>query len=240
VAIPELQISIDRSREVVLSVRERETPAQALVAECMILANYSAALFLKQHGVPALYRTQKPGRVSAATSDTMSLPERLRLRHAFNRTILDTAPRLHAGLGLDCYCSTTSPMRKYLDLVMQRQLVSALQEQEPVYTAGQLRGIAAGLQPVLNRASCVEKERRRYWLLKKMEPLLGQALRAVVVSRRKKTHTVLLTDFLLELNAQVPEGCCYDPGHEVLALLKDIDPFSGSITICLVQAASRE
>ncbi len=240
VVIPELQIRIDRSREVVLSVRERETPAQALVAECMILANESAALFLKQHGVPALYRTQKPGRMSTGIRETMSLPERLRLRHAFNRTILDTAPRVHAGLGLDCYCSTTSPMRKYLDLVMQRQLVSALQEKEPVYTAGQLRDIAAGVQPVLNRASLVEKERRRYWLLKKMEPLQGQALRAVVVSRRKKTHTVLLTDFLLELNAQAPEDCCYDPGREVLALLKDIDPFSGSITICLLQDASRE
>ena len=46
--IPELQIRLENSREVVLSVRERETPAQALVAECMILANHSAALYLKQ------------------------------------------------------------------------------------------------------------------------------------------------------------------------------------------------
>ena len=90
-------------------------------------------------------------------------------------------------------------MRKYLDLVMQRQLVSALQAQEPLYSNAQLRAIAAAIQPVLTRASLVENERRRYWLLKKMEPLQGQALRAVIISRRKKTYTVLLTDFLLAI-----------------------------------------
>ncbi len=237
--IPELQIRVDHGSEVLLSVRERETPAQALVAECMILANYSAALFLKQHSVPALYRTQKPGRLSAASSGTMPLPERMRRRHAFNRTILDTMARPHAGLGLDCYCSTTSPMRKYLDLVMQRQLVSAVQVHEPVYTAGELRDVTTALQPVLNRASLVEKERRHYWLLKKMEPLQGQALPAVIISRRKEKYTVLLTDFLLELNAPAPEDCCYEPGREVRVLLKDIDPFSGSITIGLVQEFPR-
>lgn len=233
--IPELQIRLESSREVVLHVRERETPAQALVAECMILANHSAALYLKQHSVPALYRTQKPGRFAgAAAREDLPLTERLRLRHAFNRTILDISPRAHAGLGLDCYCSTTSPMRKYLDLVMQRQLVAALQAQEPVYEGVQLRNIAAALQPVLTRASLVENERRRYWLLKKMESLQGQTLRAVVISRRKKAYTVLLTDFLLELSVESPDNCCYDSGSEVQVLLKDIDPFYGSISVCMV------
>jgi len=235
--IPEMQVKVDRSSEVLLKVRERETPAQALVAECMILANYSAALFLKNNGVPALYRTQKPGRLSAAARKALPLSERMRLRHAFNRTILATVPRVHAGLGLDCYCSTTSPMRKYLDLVMQRQLVAAVQAREPEYTEGRLRDIFAALQPVLNRANLVENERRRYWLFKKMEPLQGQSLPAVIISRRKKNYTVLLTDFLLELNVRVPEDGCYDPGREVQVLLKDIDPFSGTINVCLVQDA---
>jgi exoribonuclease-2 len=185
--------------------------------------------------VPALYRTQKPARsAGAAARDDLPLSERLRLRHAFNRTILDTAPRAHAGLGLDCYCSTTSPMRKYLDLVMQRQLVAALQAQESLYSNAQLRDIAAALQPVLTRASLVENERRRYWLLKKLEPMQGQVLRAFVISRRKKTYTVLLTDFLLELSAESPDNGCYDPGSEVWVLLKDIDSFNGSISLCLL------
>jgi exoribonuclease-2 len=219
----------------VLSVRERETPAQALVAECMILANHSAALYCMHNSVPALYRTQKPARsAGAAARDDLPLPERLRLRHAFNRTIVDTAPRAHAGLGVDCYCSTTSPMRKYLDLVMQRQLVSALQSQEPLYSNAQLRDIAAAIQPVLTRASLVENERRRYWLLKKMEPLQGQALRAVVIARRKKTYTVLLTDFLLELKVDSDDDRGYESGCEVQVLLKDIDPFNGSISVRLL------
>jgi exoribonuclease-2 len=238
--LPELQVRVESGRDVVLNVRERETPAQALVAECMILANHSAALFLKHHSVPALYRTQKPGRMPAAAHTAMPLNELLRLRHAFNRTILDTVPRIHAGLGLDCYCSTTSPMRKYLDLVMQRQLAAVLQDLKPVYSADQLRETASALQPVLNRAALVENERRRYWLFKKMESLKGQALQAVIISRRKNNYTVLLTDFLLELNAPAPEHCCYEPGRAVRVLLNDIDPFTGSIDVCLVQDDSRE
>jgi len=233
--VPELQVGLDRRGEVLLSVRERETPAQALVAECMILANHGAALFLKKHRVPALYRTQKPGRMSGAVGVAMSLAERMRLRHAFNRMIVDTVPRMHAGLGLDCYCSISSPMRKYLDLVVQRQLVAAIQECEPVYTSDQLRTIAAELQPVLTRASLVEKERRRYWLFKKMEPLQGKSLRAIVLSRRKKTYTVLLVDYLLELNMKPCGDCCYDPGCELRVMLADIDPFHGSISVSLSQ-----
>ncbi len=232
--IPELQVKIDRDRQVEFSVRERETPAQALVAECMILANYNAALFLRDRGVPALYRTQKPGRAFAGLRRDLPLSERVRLRHSFSRTVIETRPRSHAGLGLDCYCSITSPMRKYLDLVMQRQLAAVLQGCEPVYTCDQLRDIAAALQPVLTRAALVENERRRYWLFKTMEPLRGCMLPALVLSRRKKHYTVLLTDYLFEAGAEAPEDATYEPGRDVQVLLRDIDPFEGSISLCLV------
>jgi exoribonuclease-2 len=234
-SIPELQVRLSRDRNVVLSMRERETPAQALVAECMILANHSAALFLRDNGVPALYRTQKPGRSNAALRRVdMTLAERVRLRHAFNRTIVETRPRVHAGLGLDCYCSITSPMRKYLDLVMQRQISAALQHREPLYAGDHLRDIATALQPVLTRAALVENERRRYWLFKTMEPLRGRVLPALVLSRRKMHYTVLLTDYLLEVSADPPEDGTYEPGHDVQVLLEVIDPFEGSISLRLL------
>ncbi|MBM4311629.1 MAG: RNB domain-containing ribonuclease [Deltaproteobacteria bacterium] len=235
ISIPELQVRLSRDRRVVLSVRERETPAQALVAECMILANHSAALFLRDNGVPALYRTQKPGSLRAAHRRAdLPLAERVRLRHAFNRTIVETRPRVHAGLGLDCYCSITSPLRKYLDLVMQRQLTAALQARGPVYSCEQLRDIAGALQPVLTRAALVENERRRYWLFKTMEPLRGQVMPALVLSRRKKHYTVLLRDYLLEASADPPDDGAYEPGRDVQVLLRSIDPFEGVISLSIV------
>jgi exoribonuclease-2 len=238
--VPELQVRVERDRQVVLSVRERETPAQALVAECMIVANHSAALFLDQHSVPSLYRTQKAGRRAAEAQgeEQTTLQDRLQRRYAFNRTMLNTRPGDHAGLGVDCYCSTTSPMRKYLDLVVQRQLVAVLQSQEPVYTQGDLRTIAAKLQPVLTRVSQVENERRRYWLLRKMEPLQGSALRAIITARRRKGYTVLLPEFLFELNAGSDERSRYEPGEEVQVLIEAIDAFSGSISARLVEIST--
>jgi exoribonuclease-2 len=234
--IPELQVKISRNRQVELGIRERETPAQALVAECMILANHCAAAFFRDRGVPALYRTQRPaGRPGrAAVRSDMPLHERVRLRHAFNRTVLETRPRAHAGLGLDCYCSITSPIRRYLDLVMQRQLAAVLAGHPPVYAPEQLHAIAAALQPVLTRAALVESERRRYWLLKTLAPLRGQLLPAVILSRRKQHYSVLLTDYLLEAAADPPEDTAYDPGAEVQVLLRDIDAFEGTLLLSLV------
>jgi exoribonuclease II len=232
VSMPELQVRLDRHRAVELSVRERETPAQALVAECMILANHSAALFFRNNSVPALFRTQKPGRSAAALRrDDLPLSERVRLRHAFNRTVVETQARVHAGLGLDCYCSITSPLRKYCDLVMQRQLSSALQGHDPAYAREQLDSIAAALLPVLTRSALVESERRRYWLFKALEPLRGRMLQGCVLSRRKKHYTVLLTDYMLEFSADPPDDRVYEAGHAVQVLLRDINPFDG--TICL-------
>ena len=79
----------------------------------------------------------------------------------------------------------------------------------------------------------VENERRRYWLFKKMEPLRGKLLRAIVLARRKKTYTVLLPDYLLELNTRLPGDRCYDPGCELQVILSEVDPFYGSIGVCL-------
>ena len=60
VLIPELQVRVNRAHTITCRIRDKQTPAQLLVSECMILANTCAARVLADATYPALYRCQAP------------------------------------------------------------------------------------------------------------------------------------------------------------------------------------
>ena len=85
--------------------RRRDAPLDRIVAEMMILANSHWGGLLAEHGVAGIYRSQQAGRVRMSTA---ALP--------------------HEGLGVAQYIWATSPLRRYVDLVNQRQLLALLDE----------------------------------------------------------------------------------------------------------------
>ncbi len=88
--------------------RLRDAPLDRIVAEMMILANSLWGGLLAEHTVPGIYRSQQAGRVRMSTQ---ALP--------------------HEGLGVSQYIWATSPLRRYVDLVNQRQLLALLRDQPP-------------------------------------------------------------------------------------------------------------
>ncbi|MBU6187798.1 MAG: RNB domain-containing ribonuclease [Betaproteobacteria bacterium] len=88
--------------------RLRDAPLDRIVAEMMILANSQWGGLLAEHEVPGIYRSQQAGRVRMSTQ---ALP--------------------HEGLGVSQYIWATSPLRRYVDLINQRQLVALLRDQPP-------------------------------------------------------------------------------------------------------------
>lgn len=103
------QVSADR---VAISRRQRGTPIDRVVAELMILANSTWAGELHAAGQPALYRVQSGGKVRSST-----------------------AAGPHDGLGVAQYMWASSPLRRYADLVNQRQLIARVRGEAPVYGA---------------------------------------------------------------------------------------------------------
>jgi len=90
--------------------RKRGAPLEKLVSEMMILVNASWGELLAERDVAAIYRVQSTGKVR-----------------------LSVHPEPHEGLGLRCYAWMSSPLRRYVDLVNQWQLVAALQGRRPPY-----------------------------------------------------------------------------------------------------------
>ena len=83
--------------------RRRGEPLDLLVAEMMILANATWGAWLEEHHMKGIYRSQRMGRVKMSTS-----------------------PGPHDGLGVERYAWSTSPLRRYVDLVNQRQIIATI------------------------------------------------------------------------------------------------------------------
>lgn len=90
--------------------RHRGSPMDKLVAELMIEANNQWGALLATHDVPGLYRAQSGGKV-----------------------YMTTRAEPHQGLGVAQYAWSTSPLRRAVDLINQRQIISVAQNIAPAY-----------------------------------------------------------------------------------------------------------
>lgn len=136
---------VDGKGWISLDERPRGSPLDMLVAEMMIAANSGWGAALRDAGIAALYRAQSAGKVRMTTV---------------------AAP--HDGLGVDCYAWSSSPLRRYVDLINQWQLIAWLRGETPRYTARDADFLAALRDFELTYAAYAEFQRgmERYWCLR--------------------------------------------------------------------------
>ncbi|GAB4036454.1 MAG: RNB domain-containing ribonuclease [Rubrivivax sp.] len=111
----------DGSETVRITTRRRGAPLDLIVAEAMILANCHWGGWLDQCGVPGIYRSQA------------SLQPGVKVR-------MGTKPLPHAGMGVPQYTWATSPLRRYVDLVNQWQIIACARH-------GRTAALAAPFKP---------------------------------------------------------------------------------------------
>jgi exoribonuclease-2 len=107
--------------EVQITTRQRGAPLDLIVAEAMILANSTWGQWLAEFGVPGIYRSQA------------SLAPGVKVR-------MGTKALPHAGIGVKSYAWSTSPLRRYTDLVNQWQIIACARH-------GRTAALAAPFKP---------------------------------------------------------------------------------------------
>ena len=146
-------------------IDNNNSPSRLLVAEFMVLNNFVAASYAAERRIPIIYRVQP------AAGDMGAV-----------RARLSVYPEYHAGAGLQCYAQLSSPIRRYADLVLQRQLVSALADSSaPPYDADGILAVLANTENAETEAKELERRARRYWTLRYLQRhAVGRELAATV------------------------------------------------------------
>ena len=109
-----------------------KTLAQLIVAEAMILMGYVTSLYLDYNNLPAPYRTHNincdPNEILNKYKD--SDIKYILLKQYIGRSYITIKPNNHDSLGLKMYVQCTSPLRRYLDLIIQRQIYNNINNYE--------------------------------------------------------------------------------------------------------------
>jgi exoribonuclease-2 len=141
------------NEKVQITVRQRGTPLDLIVAEAMILANSTWGQWMASLGVPAIYRSQA------------SLAPGIKVR-------MGTKALPHAGIGVPSYAWSTSPLRRYTDLVNQWQLIACARHSATAALVApfkpknaELFGIISGFETAYAAYNTHQSSMERFWTM---------------------------------------------------------------------------
>ncbi len=191
---PELDIVVDESGGVDIRTRPTATAANHLVSEAMVLYNAAVAEHSRTHGLPSIYRHQEVGDLPPVTA-VASAHERYTLFRHIRPSQFGTTPLRHALLGVEAYSQVSSPIRRYIDLVVQRQVMHAFRFGGALYSESELARLLVEVQARAKELSRLEPQRIRYWLTKYFANRRGDRFAACVLEVRERDAIVELVEF---------------------------------------------
>lgn len=175
----EMNIKVSSESEIEISVLNSRTDSRVMVSELMILFNSLAAKFFVKNDIPAIYRHQpSPSIYDDSDFDLQQasqneISKNYHLIRKLPKTKLTGEPLPHYSLGLQSYVQITSPLRRYSDMLLQRQIVHFLCYGKFLYSQENLETLAFGSYSRIKDIRYVERERQRYWLIKYLENILN-------------------------------------------------------------------
>ncbi len=230
IILPEINILVDKEGKTSLIRSDRESPGRMLVEEMMILANRMTAEFLAGHNTPAFFRSQADPRERLIKKSGSTLFEYWMQRKHLSRGLISHKPEHHSGLGFAAYITSTSPLRKYHDLITQRQVRAMLGMEEP-YTAEEIDRFILATEMPLQNAGKVQFQRNRYWLLKHLEGKKGEKEEAIVLEKRRNSCLVLLEKYMLECRLPLTSGISLKPKDLIQVTIQHADARNDVLSI---------
>jgi len=220
----EVEIEVASDGQVAVNTVIANGPARQLISEMMICACAGAAEWCVEQKIPSIYRcqaqpTEGPGNPKGAVTNPAEQAEVLR---RLQPTVLTTTPSLHYTLALDAYVQVSSPLRRYSDLVMHRQIKAHLRGEAPPNDAEALRELGQHVERQTAAVRRVEYETRRYWTLKHLAQNPTKVHTAVCV-RQVRQRWLVAIDTLAQ-RALLRTKRRLHPGTALAVVVDAVDP----------------
>ncbi len=188
-----------------------------MVTDAMLMAGEAVARYCLEHNIPIPYATQPP-------PDSEQQPEGMAAMYAFRRKFKPsrnkTQEEPHSGLGLEAYCRVTSPLRRYLDLVVHQQLKSHLVAGEllSIKQISERIALVDGTSASVRRA---ERMSNNHWKLVYLQQNPEWQGAGVVVEMQGGRATILIPELALE--TKIRTGSDLELDSEVPLKLQEVD-----------------
>ncbi len=221
---PRLIVKLNEENRVTVKKEDPLRMSQILVSEMMILANRVAGEFCHDNNVPSIYRSQESPDEKLPECDNYNAVTLCNLRKFLKRSVTDLKPQRHSGLGVEYYIQVTSPLRRYTDLVMHRQLKHFLETGACCYSESDLAAIIAITEHSTETADILERDRKNYWLLRFLEDLTGSEAEAVVLRVFPDKMIVQLVETLWETDCPKPRSLEIRPGERIIVNIELVWP----------------
>jgi exoribonuclease-2 len=124
----------------------------------------------------------------------------------------------------------TSPLRKYLDLVTQRQLRGLFGLERP-YSEEELRFIIHALEEPMSYITVLQQERTRYWVLRYLEQLVGHKEEALILDKRRQRYIVLLPSYMIECSLPLNSGADLKPQDTIEVKIERVNARADTLTL---------
>ncbi|MFC1880215.1 ribonuclease catalytic domain-containing protein [Thermodesulfobacteriota bacterium] len=221
ITVPEINVWLADDRTITVNRINRESPGRMLVEEIMIMANWLMARYLAENQMPAIFRSQPEPRERLYKGDGGTMYQNWMQRRFLSRFVLGFQPEKHSGLGLNAYVTATSPIRKYFDLVTQRQIRAVLGMERP-YTSDEIDKVIQQLALPMGNVSRTQFGRQRYWLLKYLEQHIGRKEEAIVLTKRRNNYQILLSAYMTECDLPISSGFVLKPEDLIQVTIQNI------------------
>jgi exoribonuclease-2 len=195
-----------------------KTDAGTMVQDAMLMAGQAAARFAGKYGIPAPYASQRMSDSPPAKPQT--LPDMFECRKKLHPSAVSSFPAPHSGTGLDAYCRATSPLRRYLDLVLHQQIRAFLLKRK-LLGPEEITARIGAVEVVSGIIQKAERASNLHWTLVYLLQNPGWQGRGIVVEKKGNLCTVILPDIGLEAKANAGRNAL--PGEEFILRARGID-----------------
>ena len=198
----------------------------------MIFANSLVAEYCYNNKIPCVFRFQdEPVELVDLNSDLDPIILMFQQRRFMKKSETSIIPSEHSGLGLKFYTQMTSPIRRYSDLVIHRQVKSFIRDGKILYPDEKIKEVINFSEHSLNVANIIQRNASRYWLMKYLSQFVKHKTPAIVLEVHDDKYFVQLTEFLFETQLFKELGVKLEVGQRIEVVIQDVKVRKGILNI---------